>query len=66
LGCGQNAPDPAQNIVLDDDVVVPAGTLKDTKIDNPNGYSLQYNEYIVCMLLMVWCGGERWLTTTLL
>eukprot|EP00730_Choanoeca_flexa_P009140 TRINITY_DN12596_c0_g1_i2.p1 TRINITY_DN12596_c0_g1~~TRINITY_DN12596_c0_g1_i2.p1 ORF type:complete len:684 (+),score=225.95 TRINITY_DN12596_c0_g1_i2:67-2118(+) len=47
LGKGRNVPDPAQDIVMDDGLVIPAGTLKDTKLTNPNGYTLQYNEYIV-------------------
>ena len=45
---GKLAPDPAHNITLDGDVVVPAGKIKDTEIVNPQGYTLQYNEYIVC------------------
>ena len=45
-GLGLNAPDPAQVKFLGD-VKVPLGTAVNTKISNPGGYTLQYNEYIV-------------------
>jgi poly [ADP-ribose] polymerase len=45
LGKGRFAPDPAQTVTIGD-VAVPLGQLKDTNLQNPAGYTLQYNEYI--------------------
>jgi poly [ADP-ribose] polymerase len=46
-GLGKMAPDASQNVVLSDGTIVPVGQPKDTGITNPNGYTLNYNEYIV-------------------
>jgi poly [ADP-ribose] polymerase len=45
LGKGRVEPDPAQNVVIDGDVVVPLGTLRD--VPGSSGLALQYNECIV-------------------
>jgi poly [ADP-ribose] polymerase len=31
----------------DDDVVIPMGPAESTNVENPKGYTLNYNEYIV-------------------
>ncbi|CAG5133421.1 unnamed protein product, partial [Candidula unifasciata] len=46
-GVGMIAPDPAENVKLLDGVVVPVGKPKDTRTNNPGGFTLNYNEYIV-------------------
>ncbi|KAK6185449.1 hypothetical protein SNE40_007679 [Patella caerulea] len=47
LGAGRVAPDPKSKVVTSDGVTVPIGKGQDTKVVNPNGYTLNYNEYIV-------------------
>lgn len=42
-GVGQNTPDPAQNVVLEDGLIIPTGDL----IQAGNNSSLYYDEYIV-------------------
>ncbi|XP_064640278.1 poly [ADP-ribose] polymerase 2-like [Lineus longissimus] len=46
-GLGSVAPDPKKTFVTPDGVTVPLGKPVNTNIDNPNGYTLNYNEYIV-------------------
>lgn len=46
-GLGRIAPDPKSNYTMDDGTVVPLGKSIDTKVVNPNGYTLNYNEFIV-------------------
>lgn len=45
-GCGKNHPNPASKITKDG-VNIPTGNLVDSGVNNPSGYTLQYNEYIV-------------------
>lgn len=46
LGLGKTGPDPAQSKMLGD-VKLPMGRPVQTGVVNPQGYTLQYNEYIV-------------------
>ncbi|XP_064610913.1 poly [ADP-ribose] polymerase 2-like [Liolophura sinensis] len=46
-GMGSIAPDPKGYHTMSDGVVVPMGKAKDTGVRNPNGYTLNYNEFIV-------------------
>ncbi|XP_046842103.1 poly [ADP-ribose] polymerase 2-like [Xenia sp. Carnegie-2017] len=46
-GCGNIAPDPKEDLELATGTVVPLGKETETGIKNPNGYTLNYNEYIV-------------------
>eukprot|EP00112_Aurelia_sp_Birch-Aquarium-sp1_P024430 Seg7723.1 transcript_id=Seg7723.1/GoldUCD/mRNA.D3Y31 product=Poly protein_id=Seg7723.1/GoldUCD/D3Y31 len=46
-GLGKIAPDPDDQHNMVDGSVVPFGVPKDTGVQNPNGYTLNYNEYIV-------------------
>ncbi|XP_065064179.1 poly [ADP-ribose] polymerase 2-like [Rhopilema esculentum] len=46
-GLGKTAPDPNEQHMLPDGTIVPLGTPKDTGVVNPNGYTLNYNEFIV-------------------
>ena len=46
LGLGKTAPDPAQSQMVGD-VKLPMGKPVQTGVANPQGYTLQYNEYIV-------------------
>ncbi|XP_067398636.1 poly [ADP-ribose] polymerase 2 [Emydura macquarii macquarii] len=45
-GLGRMAPDPANRVMLDG-AVVPLGPAVPTGVANPQGYTLQYNEFIV-------------------
>ena len=45
-GLGRNAPDPKQTKFIGD-VKVPSGKPVKTGVNNPRGYTLEYNEYIV-------------------
>lgn len=46
-GLGRLAPDPVKTFTMSDGTLVPLGKPKDTGVSNPNGYTLNYNEYIV-------------------
>ncbi|XP_069100419.1 poly [ADP-ribose] polymerase 2 [Pleurodeles waltl] len=46
MGMGRVAPDPANCTELNG-VRVPLGPVKETGVVNPNGYTLNYNEYVV-------------------
>ncbi|KAG0340889.1 Poly [ADP-ribose] polymerase 2 [Podila humilis] len=47
-GCGRSYPDEKQDVIIDNDVRVQAGTLKTEDQKQQSGYyGLQYNEYIV-------------------
>lgn len=46
-GMGKVAPDPNDVCTMSDGVVVPYGKSTETGVDNPRGYTLNYNEYIV-------------------
>ncbi|XP_033626574.1 poly [ADP-ribose] polymerase 2-like isoform X2 [Asterias rubens] len=46
-GLGKIAPNPASDFTMPDGTVVPLGKGTDTGVDNPNGYTLNYNEFIV-------------------
>jgi len=46
-GLGKVAPDVAGYETLEGDVVVPCGLPVDTGVENPDGYTLNYNEYVV-------------------
>eukprot|EP00057_Strongylocentrotus_purpuratus_P027635 XP_011682109.1 PREDICTED: poly [ADP-ribose] polymerase 2 [Strongylocentrotus purpuratus] len=46
-GLGSIAPDPKKNFTMDDGTIVPLGKGMNTKVVNPNGYTLNYNEYVV-------------------
>ncbi|XP_028392004.1 poly [ADP-ribose] polymerase 2-like [Dendronephthya gigantea] len=46
-GCGSTAPDPKDDFEMDDGTVVPLGEGIETNVNNPNGYTLNYNEFIV-------------------
>jgi len=46
-GLGRIAPNPAQNEKLRDGCIVPLGTSIDTGVNNPHGYTLNYNEYVI-------------------
>ncbi|XP_006012127.1 poly [ADP-ribose] polymerase 2 isoform X2 [Latimeria chalumnae] len=45
-GLGKVAPDPSKSITLEG-VTVPMGPVKDTGVQNPDRYTLNYNEFIV-------------------
>jgi len=46
-GLGKMAPNPSKNATMSDGVIVPLGKQYDTGVVNPDGYTLNYNEYIV-------------------
>ena len=46
-GLGKVAPDTSGFETLPDGVVVPCGLPVDTGVENPDGYTLNYNEYVV-------------------
>jgi len=46
-GLGKVAPDTNDFDTLPDGVVVPCGAPVDTGVENPDGYTLNYNEYVV-------------------
>ncbi|KAI8496848.1 Poly [ADP-ribose] polymerase 2 [Branchiostoma belcheri] len=46
-GKGKMAPHPDSYHVMEDGVIVPLGKGTDTGVTNPNGYTLNYNEYVV-------------------
>jgi len=46
-GLGKTAPDSKDNHVMSDGLIVPIGKPVDTGVNNPNGYTLNYNEYVV-------------------
>ncbi|XP_054748686.2 poly [ADP-ribose] polymerase 2-like [Lytechinus pictus] len=46
-GLGRIAPDPKKSFTMEDGTVIPLGKGIDTKVVNPNGYTLNYNEYVV-------------------
>ena len=46
-GLGKIAPDISQFDKLSDGVIVPCGLPTDTGVDNPDGYTLNYNEFVV-------------------
>ncbi|XP_062609623.1 poly [ADP-ribose] polymerase 2-like [Saccostrea cucullata] len=46
-GLGAVAPDPTKHKTLPDGTIVPLGKSKNTNVKNPNGYTLNYNEFIV-------------------
>lgn len=46
-GCGSIAPDPTSHKTLSDGMVVPVGKGVNTGVNNPKGYTLNYNEFIV-------------------
>ena len=46
-GLGKMAPNPKQNKVTSGGVLVPLGKQSETGVVNPDGYTLNYNEYIV-------------------
>jgi len=46
-GLGKTAPDPKDAVTLSDGVVMPLGKGCNTGINNPSGYTLNYNEFIV-------------------
>ena len=50
---GKIAPDPKNAVKLEDGTVVPMGPGIDTKVNNPNGYTLNYNEFIVYDLAQI-------------
>ena len=47
MGLGKWGPDRKDWVTLDDGCVVPIGNLIATGVTNPNGYTLNYNEYVV-------------------
>ncbi|CAF3550535.1 unnamed protein product [Adineta steineri] len=46
-GLGSIAPNLKNAVTLDNDVVIPMGPSESTDVNNPKGYTLNYNEYIV-------------------
>ncbi|CAF0734869.1 unnamed protein product [Adineta steineri] len=46
-GLGSIAPNMKNAVTLDNDVVIPMGPSESTDVNNPKGYTLNYNEYIV-------------------
>jgi len=46
-GLGKTAPNGRQDHTMTDGTVVPLGKPKDTGVKNPDGYTLNYNEFIV-------------------
>ncbi|KAK2191455.1 hypothetical protein NP493_53g17011 [Ridgeia piscesae] len=46
-GMGKVAPDPQQTHVMEDGTMVPLGKGGDTGVRNPNGFTLNYNEFVV-------------------
>lgn len=46
-GLGALAPDSNDNHIMEDGLVVPLGKCVSTGVRNPNGYTLNYNEFIV-------------------
>ena len=44
---GKMVPDPTSEIKLEDGCRVPLGKIVDTSVNNPTGYTLNYNEYVV-------------------
>ncbi|XP_062511613.1 poly [ADP-ribose] polymerase 2-like isoform X2 [Corticium candelabrum] len=47
MGKGRIAPDPGNIHTMSDGCVVPLGPTCDTKVHNPHGYTLNYNEYVI-------------------
>ena len=50
---GSVAPDPKKAVKLSDGTIVPMGPGVDTKVKNPQGYTLNYNEFIVYDLAQI-------------
>jgi len=46
-GLGKIAPNKEEYLTLPDGMVVPLGCPSDTGVNNPNGFTLNYNEYVV-------------------
>lgn len=46
-GLGSTAPNPKNSLILDDGLEIPMGPPESTNVNNPQGYTLNYNEYIV-------------------
>ncbi|EDV26011.1 uncharacterized protein TRIADDRAFT_23639, partial [Trichoplax adhaerens] len=46
-GLGRSAPNTTSNTTLSNGVVVPLGKVMNTGVNNPGGYTLNYNEYVV-------------------